>query len=131
VVSLEAAEVLAAAGRGAAAVVEAQRALVVLDRLGAKVLVDRTEALLRSLGRRTRALGRDTTSAVADLSPREREVLDLLGQGLTNAQVAGRLFISARTAEHHVGRVLAKLGMRSRAEAAAFAVVHGNRGPDR
>ena len=56
---------------------------------------------------------------------REREVLDLLRQGLTNAEIGSRLFISAKTAEHHVGRVLTKLGVRSRAEAAA--VVGGRR----
>ncbi len=56
------------------------------------------------------------------LSPRESEVLDLLRQGLTNAEVAERLYISAKTAEHHVSSVLAKLGVRSRAAAAAAAV---------
>lgn len=122
--SLEAAQVLAAAGDRAAAVVEAQRALATFDRLGAKLLADRTDALLRSLGSRARAVGRAPDAAVAELSRREREVLDLLRQGLTNAEIAARLYISGRTAEHHVGRVLGKLGVRSRAEAAAFAVAH-------
>jgi DNA-binding CsgD family transcriptional regulator len=48
-------------------------------------------------------------------------VLALLAEGLTNAEIGTRLFISAKTAEHHVGHVLAKLGVRSRAEAAAVA----------
>jgi DNA-binding CsgD family transcriptional regulator len=41
--------------------------------------------------------------------------------GLTNAEIGGRLYITPKTAEHHVGRVLTKLGVRSRAEAAALA----------
>jgi DNA-binding NarL/FixJ family response regulator len=57
-------------------------------------------------------------------------VLELLRGGLTNAEIAARLYISGRTAEHHVGRVLGKLGMRSRAEAAAFATARLNRGTD-
>ena len=48
-------------------------------------------------------------------------MLDLLRLGLTNAEIGSRLFISAKTAEHHVGRILTKLGVRSRAEAAAVA----------
>jgi DNA-binding NarL/FixJ family response regulator len=48
-------------------------------------------------------------------------VLRLLGEGLTNAQIAERLVISPKTAEHHVARVFRKLGVRTRAEAAAYA----------
>jgi DNA-binding NarL/FixJ family response regulator len=56
------------------------------------------------------------------LSVREQEVLDLVRQGLSNAEIASRLFISPKTAEHHVSRILTKLGVRSRGEAAAMAV---------
>ena len=56
------------------------------------------------------------------LTKREQEVLRLLGEGLSNSEIAARLFISAKTAEHHVGRILRKLDLRSRAEAAAYAV---------
>jgi DNA-binding NarL/FixJ family response regulator len=58
---------------------------------------------------------------VARLSEREREVLALVAEGLTNRQIAGRLVISETTARNHVSHILEKLGMSRRAEAAAFA----------
>lgn len=124
VISLEVAHVLAESGDAAAAVVEAQRTLAVFDQVGARVYADRAAALLRSLGTHTRGAGRSPAAVLPQLTGRERDVLDLLRQGLTNAEIGARLFISAKTAEHHVGRVLAKLGVRSRAEAAAFAAAH-------
>jgi DNA-binding CsgD family transcriptional regulator len=120
-IALELAQALASRGDVAGAVVHARNALAAFDALGAKVLVDRCDALLRSLGSRARTVTRRPSVAVAGLTEREREVLDLVRAGLTNAEIGARLFISAKTAEHHVGRVLAKLGVRSRAEAAAVA----------
>jgi DNA-binding NarL/FixJ family response regulator len=58
---------------------------------------------------------------VARLTTRQSEVLDLMADGLTNAEIADRLFISARTAEHHVAAVLSKLNAASRYEAVTVA----------
>jgi len=59
------------------------------------------------------------------LSRREREVLGLLGDGLTNAEICERLVVSLPTAKTHVASVLAKLGLRDRVQAAIFAQQHG------
>lgn len=121
VARLELAEVLAADGARAEALLEARAALEAFARLGAKPLGDRASALLRGLGDTARLGSVDATVAVGSLTRREAEVLALIREGLTNPEIGERLFISAKTAEHHVGRVLAKLGARSRAEAAAVA----------
>jgi HD-GYP domain-containing protein (c-di-GMP phosphodiesterase class II) len=59
------------------------------------------------------------------LSEREVEVLQLVAQGLSNREIAQRLYISPRTAEHHVQHIYAKIGISSRAAAALFAMEHG------
>ena len=102
----------------AAAVAEARLALSAFGRLGATRDADATAALLRRLG----AAGRAWPRGHGGLTRRETEVLSLLAAGLSNAQIAQRLVISRRTAEHHVASILAKLGLRTRTEAAAFAL---------
>ncbi|MFQ5873650.1 MAG: response regulator [Dehalococcoidia bacterium] len=63
--------------------------------------------------------------AVEALSDREREVLVLIAQGQTNREIADKLVISENTARNHVSRILEKLDMTRRSEAAAFAAQHG------
>jgi HD-GYP domain-containing protein (c-di-GMP phosphodiesterase class II) len=65
----------------------------------------------------------------AGLSAREVEVLGLVAQGCSNAQIAERLVISRRTAEHHVQHIYTKIGVSSRAAAALFAMEHHLLGP--
>ena len=99
------------------AVAEAQSALATFERLGAAPDAGAAAALLRSLG----AAARTGPKNLGLLTQREREVLRLLGAGLSNPQIAERLVISRKTASYHVSNVLAKLGLRNRAEAAAYA----------
>ena len=58
-------------------------------------------------------------------------MLALLAHGLSNREIAARLVISEKTAEHHIGQIFAKLGLRSRAEAAAYAIKQGLAGLER
>ena len=81
-------------------------------------------------GRRTLGSGRPAPDEVPPvsrrpLSPRERDVLALLVEGCSNADIAAALWIGQRTAESHVASILGKLGVSSRAAAIAYAVRHG------
>lgn len=82
---------------------------------------DAVRAVLAAAGRPVPAAPR---SARAGLSEREVEVLALVAHGLSNHEIASRLFISRRTAEHHVQHIYAKIGVSSRAAATLFAVEH-------
>jgi DNA-binding NarL/FixJ family response regulator len=101
-----------------AAAREAKLAVADFERLGAARDADAAGALLRELG----ASGRAWPRGHGQLTKRESEVLPLLAAGLSNADIAERLYISRRTAEHHVASIIGKLGLRNRAEAAAYAV---------
>jgi DNA-binding NarL/FixJ family response regulator len=113
---------LLAGSSAGAAVAEARAALDVFRRLGARLDADEAAALLRELGVRAPTVAFPRT--VHGLTRRECEVLRLMVEGLSNQQIADRLFLSKRTVEHHVGSVLAKLGVGTRAEALAYAAAH-------
>jgi DNA-binding CsgD family transcriptional regulator len=105
---------LLALGDDAAARAEATNALALLDRWPGRRRV-RAEALVRRL---TASGG---PSEGGELTNRELEVVRLIGDGLTNRQIADELYISVRTAAVHVSNILAKTGAASRTEAAAWA----------
>ena len=104
-----------------AAVAHATFALRSFERLGAAGEAAEAGAVLRSLGVATGPGPRDAHV----LTRREREVLALVATGLSNPEIAARLFLSRRTVAHHVSRILAKLGLHSRSEAAAYAAREG------
>jgi DNA-binding NarL/FixJ family response regulator len=98
------------------AVADVRNAMSTFERLGASRDFDAAAELLRTLGE----AGPPGPKGFGELTKREDEVLVLLAEGLSNAEIAARLFITPKTVEHHVGGVLRKLGLRSRAEAAAY-----------
>lgn len=102
----------------------AQReALDIWDRLGAISAATRLRRLMRSNGATSIPRGpiADTRSNLAGLTRRQAHVLQLVGEGMTNAEIAARLCISGKTAEHHVSAIMARLGVASRREAVTAA----------
>ena len=93
-------------------------ALELLDSLGAAAVAARVRKGLREEGVPTpRGKGKATRGHAAGLTARQAEVLQLLAEGLTNPEIADRLFVSPRTIEHHVSAILAKLDSSTRDEA--------------
>jgi DNA-binding NarL/FixJ family response regulator len=115
----------------ASAAIAAQAALNLYASVGAPEASAAAD-LLRRLGQPVPAVPRPPT-AVDALSARQREVLSCLAEGLSNPEIAKRLFITPKTAEHHVSSILGKLGLKNRAEAAAFAasfrIIPGKQAP--
>lgn len=101
-----------------------RQALTVLQRLGAVPATRAVTRLLRNVGVHSVARGprRSTMNNPGQLTVRQIEILELLAAGLTNAEIAARLYITPKTVAHHVSAVLGKLGVRSRRQAAAEAV---------
>ncbi len=98
--------------------VDLREARARFEQFGARVLVERTDAKLRSIGARVPRGARASTQAnLGGLTDREVEVLDLLDEGLRNADIAKRLHLSEKTVGHHVSSILGKLGASSRLEA--------------
>jgi LuxR family maltose regulon positive regulatory protein len=116
------AEVLAADSRPTHAAAEATRAIEMLEAIGATQRAEHARARLASFESAT------ATAAVggADaLTRRESEILRLVAEGLSNKQIAARLTLSEHTVHRHVANILLKLGLSSRAAAAAYAAKHG------
>ena len=98
-------------------------ALADLQKMGARPAAAIVARKLRDLGAQGVPRGPRTASRAnpAGLSLRELQVLELVAIGLRNGQIAERLFLSAKTVDHHVGSILRKLGVSSRTEAASVA----------
>lgn len=104
-------------GHPEVAVAEAQGAFATFEQLGAVADADAAAHLIRTLGGAARTGPKD----IGVLTKREREVLRLVAEGLSNPEIAARLYLSRKTVSHHVSNILSKLGLRNRAEAAVYA----------
>ncbi|TDV40771.1 response regulator [Actinophytocola oryzae] len=94
--------------------------------LGESLLDARTtEALMKRIRQ-----GKDDGGALAGLTDQERAVFDLVGEGLTNRQIAARLFLAEKTVKNYVSHILAKLGMQRRTQAAVLAAELKSRKPE-
>ncbi len=105
----------------ASAVAHLTEAYRLADAAGARRTADQAARELRGLGRRVGRSGVRGASAggIESLSRRERDVAELVAQGLTNKEIAARLFLSEKTIESHLSKAFAKLDVRSRAALAA------------
>jgi DNA-binding CsgD family transcriptional regulator len=99
------------------AVAEATQALATFEQLGAAADANAAAALLRELG----APARTGPRSLDVITEREQDVLRLVAAGLSNPEIAQRLYISRKTASNHVSNILTKLGLRNRAELVAYA----------
>lgn len=121
---VELAQLLAAAGEGAEAGRQADLAAGRLQALGAPQRADHARALVNGLASDATRTAVGTTSP-GPLSAREAEVLGLVAGGLTNGEIAARLFLSEHTVHRHVSNILTKLGQPTRAAATAYAINSG------
>ncbi len=120
------------AGDRTAACASAQQAVEIAGRLGARWLADELSGLAQrarlDLGEKSDERTRPHADGAGEdpfgLTARERQVLALVAEGATNRQIGAALFMAEKTASVHVSRILAKLGVRSRTQAAAVAHRH-------
>ncbi|MFJ7422577.1 response regulator [Streptomyces uncialis] len=84
-----------------------------------------TRRLIAEFAERKTSSRRERSLALNGLTPRETEVLGLIARGLSNQEIADRLVLAEQTVKTHIGRVLAKLGLRDRAQAVIFAYESG------
>src|SRR5690606_21184367 len=84
---------------------------------GGSLLDSKTTSALMNRVRRER----EESDPVAGLSEQERAVLDLIGEGLTNREIAARLYLAEKTVKNYVSRLLGRLGMQRRTQAAGVA----------
>jgi DNA-binding CsgD family transcriptional regulator len=115
---------LAAATDGAVTAQALQESLAVFERLGARRYARRARRLLYKLGIRPRSTLRARSSATP-LSPREFEIVQLVVEDLTNAEIAERLIISPRTVTTHLDRIYTRLGINSRTALVRYAIEAG------
>lgn len=102
------------------------QAFEIFDQLNARPALDFVRKSMREIGVAVpRGANASTRQNKIGLTKRQMEVLTLLAQDLTNAEIGSRLHISAKTAEHHVSAILGKLDVASRDEAAATARANG------
>ena len=112
---------LVAANDAALAVSALQESLAVFEHLGARRYVRRTRRLLYKLGTRPRSTHHPHTNRQT-LSPRELEIVQLVVEDLTNAEIAERLIISPRTVTTHLDRIYTRLGINSRTALVRYAI---------
>jgi RNA polymerase sigma factor (sigma-70 family) len=98
-------------------------AIRIVARGDALIAPSMTRAVIEELARRPKRA--ELTARLDELTPREREVLELLAEGLSNAEIADRLVVGEGTVKTHVAHVLAKLGVRDRVQAVVYAYEAG------
>lgn len=130
-VAEDAAAALEGCGRRVEAVALLEDALRCWEAFGADHDARRAGAALRALGvsRGARGPRHRPVAGIESLTPTERTVLELVGAGLRNAEIAERLYVSRRTVETHVGRLCAKLHVQGRVAPAKLAAAPARRTP--